>query len=66
MNLQKLTTAERILLAEELWDSVISDEKSVPITDDQKALIEKRLALYSIDKNAGDFWETVRKRISKT
>jgi len=66
MKLQELSVAEKILLAEELWDSVASDEHLFPLTDDQKAELDTRLADYSIDPEAGDSWENVRNRISNT
>ena len=66
MNLHELTPAEKILLAEELWDSVASDEQLFPLTEDQKKELDVRLTRYSIDPEAGDSWENVRNRISST
>ena len=64
MNLQGLSSSEKILLAEELWDSVASNDQLFPIADDQKAVIENRLSQYSADQGAGDSWEIVKNRIS--
>ena len=64
MNLQELTPSEKILLAEDLWDSVASDEQLFPLTEDQKAELDARLASYSINPEEGDSWENVRNRIS--
>ncbi len=64
MNLQDLTASEKILLAEELWDSVASDKELFPLTDDQKTELDARLASYSVDPEAGDSWEEVKNRIS--
>jgi len=66
MNLNELTPSEKILLAEELWDSVASDEQLFPLTEDQKKELDVRLTRYSIDPEAGDSWENVRNRISST
>ena len=66
MKLQELTPSEKILLAEELWDSVVSDEQLFPFTEEQKKELDVRLASYSIDPEAGDSWENVRKRISNS
>lgn len=66
MNLQELTPSEKILLAEELWDSVASEEKLFPLTDDQKVELDARLASYTTDPEAGDSWEAVRNRISNS
>lgn len=64
MNLQELTNSEKILLAEDLWDSVASNERLFPITEEQKNILNERLASYSIDQDSGDSWQNVRNRIS--
>lgn len=66
MNLQELTPSEKILLAEELWDSVASEEKLFPLTDDQRRELDSRLESYSANPEAGDTWENVRNRISNS
>ncbi len=66
MNLQELTPSEKILLAEALWDSVASGEQLFPLTKDQKAQLDARLANYSINPEGGDSWENVRNRISNS
>ncbi len=66
MNLQELTNSEKILLAEDLWDSVASNEQLIPITEDQKNILDKRLAKYSLNQDSGDSWQNVRNRISNT
>ena len=66
MNLQELTPSEKILLAEELWDSVASDERLFPLTEDQKLELDARLASYLADPKTGDSWENVRNRISNS
>ena len=62
--LQELTQSEKIILAEELWDSVAADESLFPLTNDQKAELDSRLASYTVSANDGDTWENVRNRIS--
>ena len=64
MNLRDLSNSEKIILAEELWDSVASDELLFPITEEQKTILEQRLASYSIEPDAGDSWQNIRNRIS--
>jgi len=65
MKLQELSASERILLAEELWDSVAAEEHLFPVSEEQKKELDRRLANYSLDPEAGDSWENVRARISK-
>jgi putative addiction module component (TIGR02574 family) len=42
--LAKLTTVEKILLVEQLWDSIRSDEASIPIPVSHKDELDKRIA----------------------
>ena len=65
MKIQQLSTAEKIVLAEEIWESVRADEDSVPITDEQRTELDKRLSAYELDGKLGASWESVKSRISK-
>ena len=51
--LSKLPVDERIKLVEELWDSIASDQKALPLTDEQKAELDRRLDAYEVDGNHG-------------
>lgn len=51
--LSKLPINERIKLVEELWDSIASDQKVLPLSDEQKAELDKRLDAYEADGNRG-------------
>lgn len=42
----KLTTAEKILLVEDLWDSIASDESIVPVPQSHLEELDKRLKKY--------------------
>ena len=66
MNLQELSNSKKMLLAEDLWDSVASNEQLFPITEEQKNILDKHLAKYSLDQDSGDSWQNVRNRISNT
>ncbi len=42
--ISKLSTPEKILLVEDLWDSISSDDESaVPVPESHKAELDKRL-----------------------
>ena len=41
--ISKLSTPEKILLVEDLWDSISSDESSVIVPESHKAELDKRL-----------------------
>lgn len=51
--LSELPVEERIKLVEELWDSIASDQKALPLTDEQKAELDRRLDAYELDENHG-------------
>ena len=65
MNIQKLSASERIILAQELWESVHEAANDVVVTKEQKAVLEQRLAALASDGNPGDTWENVKRRITK-
>lgn len=64
MNIQELSTPERILLAEQLWDSVHSKSNEIELTPDQIKLLDSRLAALETDGDLGDSWENVKSRIA--
>jgi putative addiction module component (TIGR02574 family) len=42
----QLSTPEKILLVEDLWDSIASDESSVPVSQSHKEELDRRLQSY--------------------
>lgn len=65
MNIQSLSVSERILLAEQLWDSVRTRSDEVKIPTELVELLDERLAELAADGSLGDSWDTVKKRISE-
>jgi putative addiction module component (TIGR02574 family) len=61
--IEALKPAERLELLERLWDSLSDDE--VPLTDAQKAELDRRLE--DLDRNPEDSepWEAVRDRLQR-
>ena len=62
-DLLALSVAERIQLAEDLWDSVVSAADDLELTDAQKAELDRRLDRIEREGPTGTPWETVRKRL---
>jgi putative addiction module component (TIGR02574 family) len=60
--LLELTPAERIELAENLWDS-IEPEEMPPLTDEQKREIERRYAEHVRNPDRGSRWEDIKTRL---
>jgi len=63
MDIQSLSPPERILLAEQLWESVRTESNSLSLTEPQVQILENRLAALATDGDLGDSWGSVRKRI---
>lgn len=62
---RKLSAAERIRIAEELWDSVSEEQAEFPLTNEQRDELDRRLADYENNPDAGSSWEDVRARIER-
>ena len=63
LGLDELSPEARMSLIEELWESLSANEEQVPITDAQKADLDKRLAAFRADPKAGATWEEVKARL---
>ena len=62
-DLLELPVAERLRLVELLWDSIAAVPETVSIPDELKAELNRRLADFEADPEAGSPWEEVRSRI---
>jgi putative addiction module component (TIGR02574 family) len=62
-DLLELPVTERIRLVELLWDSIAAVPDEVSIPDELKAELNRRLAEFEADPEAGSSWEEVRSRI---
>ena len=52
-DIKQLDIAERIQLVEDLWDSVATRSSNFPITEAQKAELDRRLAKRASEKPQG-------------
>jgi putative addiction module component (TIGR02574 family) len=64
MNIQQLTASEKIILVEQLWDSVRAESNTIPLTVEQQQLLDLRLSAMETDGETGDSWEQVLARVS--
>jgi putative addiction module component (TIGR02574 family) len=55
-----LTAAERIMLAQELWDSVHEEVEAAPLTAAQRDELDRRLDELESGKTVGIRWDAVR------
>jgi putative addiction module component (TIGR02574 family) len=59
----ELEVAERIRLAQAIWDSIAEVPDAVPISDADRAEIDRRLDAYYRDPDLGKPWAEVRERL---
>jgi putative addiction module component (TIGR02574 family) len=58
-----LSIPERILIVERLWDSIAAEQASLPVTESQKAELDRRLNACRKLPSEGSSWEEVKARI---
>lgn len=62
-DLLELPVAERIRLVELIWDSIAAVPEAVPLTEELRAELDRRLAEFELNPESGSPWEDVRDRI---
>lgn len=63
LGIDRLTVAQRILLVEEIWDSIAADAEQAPLTPNQQQDLQHRLADFKKDPKNGSPWEEVKGRL---
>jgi putative addiction module component (TIGR02574 family) len=59
----ELPVDERIRLVERIWESIAAVPEAVPVSEELKIDLDRRLAEFEANPEAGTTWEEVRKRI---
>jgi putative addiction module component (TIGR02574 family) len=59
LGLDRLSTAERLQLVHELWDSIASEVEQTPLTDAQQQAVDRRLAAHQANPSAAIPWRTI-------
>jgi len=62
----QLSIAERIQLAEDIWDSVAAFPEAIPLTDAQKEELDRRVQAYAQNPNEGISWDELKDRLLKS
>lgn len=63
VEISQLSVAERIQLAEDLWDSISKQQEELPLTEAQQQELDRRLENYQQDATVGSTWEEVKQRL---
>lgn len=59
----RLPIPERIRVAETIWESIVDHPEALPLTDEQRSELDRRLDAIEKDPAAGSSWAEVRGRI---
>lgn len=63
LDISELSIAERIQLAEDLWDSILDNPEKLLLSEAQEQELDRRLDQYQHDPAAGSTWEEVKQRL---
>lgn len=63
IDFKRLSVAERILLVEEIWDSIVEENAVIPLTAELRAELDRRLEAAAQNPSAGTSWETIKRRL---
>jgi putative addiction module component (TIGR02574 family) len=57
---KKLSVSERIVLVEEIWDSIAEDNGCFELTEPQKEELDRRLASSHANPSLGRTWDEIK------
>ncbi len=60
----QLSVAERLQIVEDIWDSIGKTPEELPLSEDEKLELDKRLESYRQNPDEGIEWETLKKNLS--
>ena len=63
IDFKRLTVAERILLVEEIWDSIVEENATLSPTAAQRDELDRRLKAVEQEPATGNNWETIKRRL---
>jgi putative addiction module component (TIGR02574 family) len=56
--------AERVQIVEDIWDNISNTPEELPLSESEKAELDKRLSSYQQNPDEGISWETLKKNLS--
>jgi putative addiction module component (TIGR02574 family) len=58
--IKKLSLPEKILIVEEIWDSIAEDDEYPELTEAQRIELNRRIDSYQADPSKGKTWEEIK------
>ena len=65
LRIDLLSLAGRMLLVEEIWDSIAAEAEALEVPQSHKDELNRRLAAHDADPSSGSSWEDVKARLQK-
>ncbi|MCP4213615.1 MAG: addiction module protein [bacterium] len=59
----ELSVAQKLILVDKIWDSVLTSPDELPLPDSQKEELDNRLQSYYSNPDAATPWQEVKERI---
>ena len=63
LNIRDLSIEERILLAQDIWDSIVAEEESLTLTEFERQELDRRMETYDVALERGITWEAFIQRV---
>ncbi len=61
----KLSTAEKIMMVETIWDNIASENSKLKLSKEEKELLDERLASYKKNPENVRSWEDFKKELKR-
>ena len=65
LGIDRLRLAERMLLVEEIWDSIAAEAETLEVPQFHKNERDRRIAARDAGPGSGSSWEDVKNRLQK-
>lgn len=61
----EMSVAERIQLVEDIWDSIAAVPEAIPLTDELRQELNRRLEDYAKNPDVGIPWDELNRKVRK-
>ena len=58
--IKKLSLPEKVLIVEEIWNSIAQDNEYPELTDEQKTELNRRIDSYHANPKKGKTWDEIK------
>ena len=59
----QMSVAERIQLAQDIWDSITTVPEPLPVTETEREELDRRLVMYTQNPDEGISWDELKEKV---